>query len=192
MAKEQPEAQTSEVPAPQPSRKKKFLIIGLAALLIVALVGGATTLYFKLFADKQTDQAEEEVATKQEEKKKKEEKKKTPPVFAVLDTFTVNLAQETGDQYLQVNITLELDDPLADAALKENMPKIRDSIIRLLANKKASELTTTEGKDELSWELRDALNLLLEPDQPAPVKGKRRQEIIGPVLAVLFTNFIIQ
>jgi len=125
MAKEQPEAQTSEVPAPQPSRKKKFLIIGLAALLIVALVGGATTLYFKLFADKQTDQAEEEVATKQEEKKKKEEKKKTPPVFAVLDTFTVNLAQETGDQYLQVNITLELDDPLADAALKENMPKIR-------------------------------------------------------------------
>ncbi|OQA32610.1 MAG: flagellar basal body-associated protein FliL [Betaproteobacteria bacterium ADurb.Bin341] len=192
MAKEQPETETSESPAPQPSRKKKLLIIGIAALLILALAGGATALYFKFFGNTEPGQDEEEVAAAQEEKKKKEEKKKTPPVFAKLDTFTVNLAQETGDQYLQVAITLELEDSLADAALKENMPKIRDSIIRLLGNKKASELTTTEGKDELAWELRDALNLLLEPDQPAPVRGKRRQEIIGPVLAVLFTDFIIQ
>ena len=140
------------------------------------------------------EEGDEEVAEETAKPKKKDKKKdaQAAPVFVNMEPFTVNLVPETGDQYLQVGITLELEDSLGDAALKENMPKVRDTIIRLLANKKASELTTTEGKDELAWDLKDALNLLLEPDQPAPVRGKRRQEIEGPVVSVLFTDFIIQ
>jgi len=192
---EQPAEEVTETPA-SPSKKKKIIILGIAALLVLALIGGAAAFLLKKPHPKDEASADsEEAVAAQEEKAKKEreeKRKKSPPVFAKLDTFTVNLVQETGDQYLQVAITLELEDPLADAALKESMPKIRDSIIRLLGNKKASDLTTTEGKDELAWELKDALNLLLEPDQPAPAKGKRRQEIEGPVVAVLFTDFIIQ
>ena len=197
---EQPAEEATETPA-SPSKKKKIIILGIAALLILALVGGAAALLLKKPHPKDEAGAEKEeaVAAQEEEKAKKEKeekRKKSPPVFAKLDTFTVNLVQETGDQYLQVAITLELEDATADTNLKASMPKIRDGIIRLLGSKKASELATTEGKDELAGELKDTLNELLVPQEDAPKKpkkGKKKKYVIeGPVLSVLFTDFIIQ
>lgn len=200
MAKQeaQPTPESTETPAP-PSRKKKIIILSVAALLIFALVGGGV-LFFVKHSKKNTEaNPEEEEIAEAAEEKKKEEKKKTPPVFSNLETFTVNLvrenAEQSSDQYLQVAITVELEDPAADAAFKANMPKIRDTIIRLLGSKKASELATTEGKDELAAELKDDMNLLLEPPPTAPKKkpGKKKKNVIeGPVKAVLFTAFIIQ
>lgn len=191
---EAPAPEATEAPA-APSRKKKILILAIIALLILGLAGGGGLFamnYFKKKHKPAEGENEEEVAAEQEKKKKEEERKKNPPVFSKLDTFTVNLQHETGDQYLQIGITLKIENALADASMKAAMPEIRDSIIRLLASKKASELSTTEGKDALAEELKDTLNLLLKPDQPTPKKGKKKKEIEGPVLSVLFTDFIIQ
>lgn len=193
---EAPASEATEAPA-APSRKKKILILAIMALLILVLVGGGGLFalnYSKKKHKPAEGENEEEVAAEQEKKKKEEDRKKNPPVFAKLDTFTVNLQKdkEGGDQYLQVSITLKIENAAADASMKSAMPEIRDSIIRLLSSKKASELITSEGKDALAEELKNTLNQLLNPDQQTPKKGKKKKETEGPVLAVLFTDFIIQ
>lgn len=196
-----PPVETTEA-APAPSKKKKILILGIIALLVLTVAGAGTLLLLKKKHQNPEDGEEEEIAAEQQKKAKKAEKK-TPPVFAKLDIFTVNLApdKENNDQYLQIAISLELEDALADAHLKASMPKVRDSIIRLLASKKAAEIATSEGKDQLALSLKNALNLMLDP--PVPKKGKKKkvnsedkpeaeEEIEGPIVSVLFTDFIIQ
>ena len=107
-----------------------------------------------------------------------------------MEPFTVNLVPETGDQYLQVVLSLEIEDAAADAALKAVMPKIRNNITLLLSSKKASELLPKEGKEQLAEQMRDEINVILNP----PRKSKKGEPVApdGPVLSVLFTSFIIQ
>ena len=107
-----------------------------------------------------------------------------------MDPFTVNLVPETGDQYLQVALSLELEDIVEEPALKAVMPKIRNNITLLLSSKKASELMPKEGKEQLAESLRDEINSVIEP----PKKNKKGELVMpeGPVKSVLFTSFIIQ
>lgn len=174
-----------------PKKSKKLLIIILAAVLVVVLVGGGAAF---MLLSKGGDHAEEDEETATETAKpKKKDKKKDPhaaPVFINLDAFTVNLVPETGDQYLQVVLSLELEEATAEMTLKSLMPKIRNNITLLLSSKKASELLPKEGKEHLAEALRDEINDLIEP----PEKNKKGELIhaTGPVKSVLFTSFIIQ
>lgn len=183
------EAKPAEEGAEAPKKSKKLLIIILAVVLLVVLGGGGAFMMMK-----KGDHAEDEEAAEEPVKPKKKEKKKdgkeAPPVFVNLDPFTVNLVPETGDQYLQVILSLELDDPAADAQLKMMMPKIRNNITLLLSSKKASELQPKEGKEKLAEALRDEINSAIEP----PIRTKKGELIMpeGPVKSVLFTSFIIQ
>jgi flagellar FliL protein len=184
-------AETTEQPAP--SRGKKLLIIGIAAVLVLALLAGGA-LWWKASQKPAEDADGEESAEVQKAEAKK--KSEHPPVFVSMDPFTVNLVQETGDQYLQVALAVEFDEPTGEALMKGHMPKVRDAIIRLLGSKKASELASTDGKDKLALELRDAINEVLDP-APAPRKNKKGERVKvpvaeGPAKAVLFTAFIIQ
>jgi flagellar FliL protein len=186
MAKDaKPAAEGAEAP---PKKSKKLLIIILAAVLVVVLAGGGAA----FFLLKKGDQAEDEDATEETAKptKKKEKKKEAAPIFINLEPFTVNLIPETGDQYLQVALTVELEDPHAEADLKAKMPKIRNNITLLLSGKKASELLPKEGKEKLAEALQDEINSIIEP----PVKSKKggATHAEGPVKSVLFTSFIIQ
>jgi len=188
MAKDAKPAEEGAVEAPKKS--KKLLIIILAAVLVVVLAGGGAA-YMLL---KKGDHAEddEEVAEEGAKPKKKDKKKDShaAPVFVNLDAFTVNLVPETGDQYLQVALSLELEDASADPALKALMPKIRNNITLLLSSKKASELLPKEGKEKLAEALKEEINSVVEP----PAKNKKGQAVAaeGPVKSVLFTSFIIQ
>ena len=65
------------------------------------------------------------------------------------------------------------------------MPKIRNGVTLLLSSKKASEISSKEGKEKLAEEIMDQVNTLIEP----PKKGRKPE---GPVQAILFTSFIIQ
>lgn len=126
-------------------------------------------------------------------KSKKKDKKKeahVAPIFVSLDAFTVNLVPETGDQYLQVIISLEVEDATEEAALKAQMPKIRNNLTLLLSSKKASELLPKEGKEQLAEALKDEINSVISP----PKKNKKGEVTMpdGPVKSVLFTSFIIQ
>lgn len=187
MAKDPKVAENTEQPAPKKS--KKLLIIILAAVLVVVLAGGGAAFMLLKKGDDHAEDDEDVVETGKAKKKEKKGKD-AHPVFVNLEPFTVNLVPETGDQYLQVTLSIEFEDPTADATAKLHMPKIRNNVTLLLSGKKASELLTKEGKEKLAAELKDTINDVLEPPKVNKKGDTVRGE--GPAKEVLFTSFIIQ
>lgn len=177
-----PAADAGEAAAPKKS--KKLLIIIIAAVVVLLGVGG-TAAYFLMHKSADHADEEEEVSTEKAGKKKKGEKE-APPAYVAFDAFTVNLVPETGDQFLQLILSVEVTDITVGDRLKMYMPKLRNSVMLLLSGKKASELVTKEGKEKLAEEIRDKINEIVEV--PA-VKGKASQDAVKEVL---FTSFIIQ
>ena len=181
MAKDaKPEAEAAQA---APKKSKKLLIIIAAALVLVLAIGGAAA--FFLFKDNHSAEEgdEEEVVTEKAHAKKKDGKEAAAPVYVALDAFTVNLAPENGEQFLQLIVSVEVADLQVGDKLKTYTPKLRNNVMLLLSSKKASELLTKEGKETLASEIRDLINEILEP------KAKKDE---GPVKEVLFTSFIIQ
>ncbi len=185
------DAKPVEEGAEAPKKKSKKLLIIILAVVLLLVLGGGGAAYLLLKKGDHGDDGDEEAA--EETVKSKKDKKKDPhalPVFVNLDTFTVNLVPETGDQYLQVILSLELESADSEALLKAQMPKIRNNLTLLLSSKKASELLPKEGKEHLAEALKDEINAVIEP----PKKNKKGETVApeGPVKAVLFTSFIIQ
>ncbi len=98
-----------------------------------------------------------------------------------LESFTVNLQPQNGDQYLQVGLVLKVAEAATADAVKLQMPEIRNRILLLLTSKKASEISTVEGKQRLSAEIKDQTRQSL-------ASQKTQQGIIS----VFFTSFVIQ
>lgn len=111
----------------------------------------------------------------------KEVKKQEKPEFVVIDPFTVNLQPEEGEQYLQIQFTLQVASLEQVEIIKTNMPHVRNRVLLLLSGKKASEINTVEGKKQLSKEIIEAVK------QPFFDKGPAQE-----VSDVMFTSFIIQ
>ena len=184
MAKDNKPAENGDEAAPKKS--KKLLIIILAVVLLLVVGGGAAAFLLMKGSHDEEHADDDEVAEEPAKPAKKKDKKKehgAPPVFVNLDPFTVNLVPETGDQYLQVALSLELEGPESQAELTAMMPKIRNNVVMLLSAKKASELLTKEGKEKLAGEIREQMNHVLAP-------GAKEDD--APVKEVLFTSFIIQ
>lgn len=184
------DAKPAEEGAEAPKRSKKLLIIILAVVLLLVLGGGGAA--YLLLKKSSTEDGDEDVAEETVKSKNKDKKKgaHAAPVFVNLEPFTVNLVPETGDQYLQVALSLEIEDPLEEPALKAQMPKIRNNLTLLLSSKKASELLPKEGKEHLAEALKEEINSVIEPQ-----KKNKKGEVVtpeGPVKSVLFTSFIIQ
>ncbi|MDP2399266.1 MAG: flagellar basal body-associated FliL family protein [Burkholderiales bacterium] len=103
-----------------------------------------------------------------------------PPVFVALDPFTVNLQPEnSGNQYMQVGITVKVRGQAVANRLKELMPEIRNRMLLILSAKKASELLVPEGKTVLARELAAEIAALLDPEAKA-----RQAETIAERTAV--------
>ncbi|TFW27148.1 flagellar basal body-associated protein FliL [Massilia arenosa] len=163
--------------APAANGKKKLMVIVIAAVLVAGLAGGAAWFFTKGSAD-----AEETGGAHKGDKKKKKSDKDHPAVYVVLEQFTVNLQPENGaDQYLQLACTLQVNSPEQEELLKANMPKVRSRILLLLSGKKASEISSVEGKKKLAEEIIKVSN------EPFVEHGEPQE-----VSDVLFTSFIIQ
>ena len=160
--------------APAGASKKKLIIIILAAVLVAGGGGGGAAWYFLHDKSGQDDSAPSK-------KKKHSASKAGPPVFVPIDSFTVNLQPENGEQYLQIAFTLQVSNAEEMEAIKLNMPKVRSRLLLLLTVKKASELNTVDGKQQLAAEIVAQVN------QPFEEKGPEQD-----VTDVLFTAFIIQ
>jgi flagellar FliL protein len=165
-----------------PKKSKKLLII-IIAVLVLVLGGGGAAAY--LLMHKSADHGDEEDAAPEKPSKKKKAEKEAPPSYVAFEAFTVNLIPESGDQFLQLMISVEVTDAAVGDKIKLYTPKIRNKVTLLLSDKKASELITKSGKETLAEELRDEINGILEPSS----KGKKDD---GPIKEVLFTSFIIQ
>lgn len=153
--------------APPKSSKKKLLVIIIAAVLVLGVGGGGAWFATQ---GKPDDKAHKEKAHAAE-----------PPVYVPLEQFTVNLQPENGDQYLQIAMTLQVPTIKDVDVIKNNMPKVRSRVLLLLSGKRASELSSVEGKAVLTKELVASLK------QPFADKGE--PQVINDVL---FTSFIIQ
>jgi len=153
-----------EQPKP-PQRKRRSALI--LALLTVLAAGGAGAWFILQEAPPVKTAAPQE--------------KERPAVFINLEPITVNLQQEAGDQYLQVGLVVKAKDGAALDAIKLQMPEVRNRLLLLLSSKRASELATVAGKQQLSAEL------VAEIRQPLASEAIRQQ-----ISAVYFTSFVIQ
>ncbi len=158
----------AEAPAAAGS-KKKLLIMALAGALLLGGGGAGAAWYFM--------QGEEDASSEASKKAKSSE----PPQYLQVESFTVNLQPENGDQYLQVQFTLQVAGTDQAELIKANMAKVRNRVLLLLSGKRASEISTVEGKQQLAGEILEAVQRPFE-------EGGDEQEVTD----VLFTSFIIQ
>lgn len=154
--------------------KKKLVVIAVAAVLLLGGGGGAAW-YFMQGGDAAAHESPKE------SKKKKKKDSDAKSEYVPVEAFTVNLQPENGEQYLQVQFTLQVAGAEQATLVKDNMAIVRNRVLLLLSGKKASEISTVEGKQQLAAEIQA---IVQEPFE----KDGDEQEITD----VLFTSFIIQ
>jgi len=193
MSKEE-EKPEGEGEAAKPKSKKKLIIIIVAVLLVG---GGVAFALMGKKPEKKADAAEEE---------KKEEEKHFET--AKLDTFIVNLSENATflKTTILVEYDPSVLQPKGGehggeasggghgsgggeegaakagglpAALEKRKPMINDAVIRVLSSKRATDVLTSEGKEQLKQELIEAINEAIGLEE-------------GPVVNIYFTEFIIQ
>ena len=169
----------------QKGKMMLFVIIG----LIVVFVLGAGGAWFFMSKKKAHDEDEGDDAAAEPAKKVQVDHSQ-PPVFVPLEPFTVNLQPENGEQYLQVVLNFRTADTKLGEQVKQYMPEIRHHILMLLSAKKASEVATVEGREALATQICVESNKVLGAD--LSTKKKTAVGCDGPIIAVLFTSFIVQ
>ncbi|MBF6632155.1 MAG: flagellar basal body-associated FliL family protein [Comamonas sp.] len=166
-----------------PGKSKKLIVIGaIVALLVV--IGAAGALF--VANQSQTDPYGEGESEKMVS---------VVPTFLPLENMVVNLADQGGDRFAQIGITLELQDEATATVVKQYMPSIRNGILMLVSQRTADELLLREGKEKL------AADILREVSRPLGLAAAPRvqedEEAERPrrrntVRRVLFSSFIIQ
>ena len=158
--------------AEAPKKSKKMLIIVILLVVLLLIIAGGAAAFF-LLAGKKAAPEGEHAPEKAEAS--------AAPVFVNIEPYVVNLQQENGDQFLQASITLQVGNEATAEAIKTFMPLVRSRLLLALSSKKASELSTVEGKKKLTEEIIASLN------QPFTPNGKPQQ-----VNDVFYTSFVIQ
>jgi len=173
-----PEPDTEPDEAAAPAKKKRSLLkLALLVVLPLAVAGGGGSWYF---LRGETPEAPHKPGSAKAATAKTVPAK--PPVFVTLEPFTVNLQQDdAGPQYLQVGLALKATDESLIEATKLHMPEIRNRVLLLLSSKKASEITSLEGKKTLSADLTREI--------VQPLAGTGAAKALD---SVLFTSFVIQ
>ncbi|MEW6056957.1 MAG: flagellar basal body-associated FliL family protein [Bdellovibrionota bacterium] len=95
-----------------------------------------------------------------------------------LEPFTVNLTTGVGThpRYVRMNVSIELEQGVADKEFDVKLPRVRDTIINLLNSKRANEINAVEARERLKDDIKRAVNGFMVQSK---VKG------------VYFTNFAI-
>lgn len=165
------EVKAGAKPAKPASRLNwKPVLIILAVLLLLGVVGGGGWWWWSQSpstAAANTKSGAPAVAAK--------------PTFMNLDPFTVNLAEEGGDHYLQMSVVYQVEGEKTIESMKVYMPVIRNRVLLLLSSKRPSDIATPDGKQKLVAELVDAVRQSI-PGAP-PDRG-----VIGAFLGA----FVIQ
>lgn len=162
--------------APKKKGKKKLIIIILVAALV--LVGGGVGAFFAFGKGKKAEGAGEGGGDEEsggEEGAQGGEEVDLPPAILPLDTFIVNL--QVKGSFLKITLQLEFAEPELPKTIEHETPKIRDAIIRVLSSKAAPDILSTDGKEKLREELKNAVNEALKSED---------------VTTIYITEFIIQ
>lgn len=200
------------VVAPPKKAKSKWILFAVIGVLVLG--GGGAAAYFMLKKPPHAEGAEAAAAPA-----KKKVDPAAPPVFYKFDKpFTVKLATEQQDAYLQAEVQLKLLDATGAEVIKQNEPELKHKITLMLMGRKASMLSSSEGVQKLANEIRDTVNKVVSPapaskekaaEKPvekaadkaadgAPPKTPEKPEpaeLADPsavVQSVLFSSFIVQ
>lgn len=177
-------AKTPESTEGNAGSKKKLLIMIVAAAIFASVLGGGVAFVLLKKSHPPTEGEE----TKTEHPKKKAD---TPPIIAKLDPFTVKLQSDEGkqEQYMQTTVELDVLDPTVVDKIKAYTPKIRSKTILLFMSRKPSDLSTTEGIESLTNDMRNMLNEIIDGRKPSDPSKATSDDSIQDVY---LTNFIIQ
>lgn len=186
-------------------KSKRLLLMIIIGVLVLALVAGTTAFFLMKKGDHADDEEDDAPDVEETRASKKDSKSDEPPVFVKLDTFTIKLQpaeQQATDSYLQTTPELRVLDATIGERVKQYMPEIRHRVLLILSGKKAADLSTPQGVEQLSVEIRKEINTIIggpapkkktkkgQESAPEPPSDKARPD--DPVQAVLFTSFIIQ
>lgn len=161
--------------AAAPVKKGKAgLIIALVVVLLAA--GGAGGGYY--FMTKKSaaapatgDAAHPEAAAKS-----------GPALYQTMQpAFIVNLADEQASRYLQVEMEAMSHDSKSLDDLKTHMPHIRNSLLLLLGQRRATDLVARADKEKLQAEVLAEVRRIMEKETGKP-----------GIDAVYFTSFVMQ
>jgi len=157
----------------QPKKGLPINII-IISILALCLVGGGFFVWKTGLLSKFTGKEDAETGAKTEETEGA-----AVDIGAIneLETFIVNLSGDSGNHYLKVKISLELDSENLKIEIEKRLPQFRDSILTLLSSKTIEDVKTLEGKAQIRAEIMTILNQYLKT---------------GKITNVYFGDFIVQ
>jgi flagellar FliL protein len=156
---EKPEGETAEVAAPKGLKKflsKKMLMIIVPVLLLV-LGGGGAGAYFFLMKGDHAEGEHAEVA---------EEAPLTPPevAFSDIEKLTVNIqGADNVPTYLQLSVTLELENEEEKKAMESLLPRIKDQFQSYLRELRLEDIQGSAGPLRIKEELLRRVNVAAAP-----------------------------
>lgn len=187
-------AATATAAAPEaPKKKSKKLLFIVLGVVVLALIGAAAALFIlkKNTGDDEYEDGEEAVA-------QQSSAPKTPPVFLSLENLVINLADPGGNRFIQLGLTLQLQDTATETAVKAYLPSIRSNVLVLVSQRTAEEMLLVKGKEKLASDIIATISREMGYEMPqaaeseGTAKKKKAKAAPNPVQAVLFSSFIVQ
>lgn len=142
----------NKAPVEQTGKPRKTGIM-IGSVILVVLLGGTSFFAFPVFKSARTSFWTKLGVGGGEGAQKQEVKAMLP-----LDSFLLNLADTDEIRFVKATFQLGLAEKPEDLSKDSvTMAAIRDSIITLLTSKKADQVLTPQGKDELRREIRSRI-----------------------------------
>ena len=192
-------AATATAAAPEaPKKKSKKLLFIVLGVVLLALIGAGAALYVlksNTASDEEGEDGEEQVAEHSKEPR-------VPPTFLPLEAMVINLADPGGNRFIQLGLTLQLQDAKTEADVKAYMPSIRSNILLLISQRTAEEMLQVQGKEKLAQDIIATVSREMGYAPPeaaatgaegaAKKKKEKAKAAPNPVQAVLFSSLIVQ
>ncbi|WP_137919918.1 flagellar basal body-associated FliL family protein [Hydrogenophaga sp. 2FB] len=183
---------TAAVPEAPKKKSKKllFIVLGVVALAIV----GAAAALFILKKNTADDDFEDDDGHGPVAQAKGP---KTAPTFLPLENMVINLADPGGNRFIQLGLTLQLQDAVTETAVKSYLPSLRSQVLVLISQRTADELLAASGKEKLANDIIATISREMGYAPPAAKSAdgaapRKSRSAPNPVQAVLFSSFIIQ
>ncbi len=177
-----------------PKKKSKKLLFIVLGMVVLAILGAAAALFILKKNTAEDDYEDEDhVAVQQQVKSPK-----TAPIFLPLENMVINLADAGGNRFIQLGLTLQLQDTATETAVKAYLPSIRSQVLVLISQRTADEMLALKGKEKLASDIiatisREMGYAVSSQGEGEEAQRKRKTRAApNPVQAVLFSSFIVQ
>lgn len=174
--------------APPPAKAKKSggvlpLLLGSAVLSSALASGGTWFLTHKQHSAAAKAEAEAAPAADQAAADGADKAGPLQPALYLdlTPAFVVNLADEDAMRFLQVEVQLMARDPKAIDAVKDHMPRIRNTLMLLFSQQHAHDIASRQAKEALQKQALDEVQKALQEENAA-----------AAIEAVYFTSFVMQ